>query len=146
MVKNDVVKRFIFFPLFFPKTIRRIIDSRDKPSYYDEFGVDITSSIVGSVPVVSVSNSLPQADFNSPTTATVKPFVVVNDLPSDPVSDPVSLGFSLSCAYCLKCKCKVEVLDPSFYSKESRRGIRRYLSGVCSVCKSKINAIVKGGS
>ena len=95
-------------------------------------------------------NSFPQPDFNSDTTATVKPLDLSLDLPElEPVPDlkPFDSSFTseITSAFCLRCKTKVSVLDPVFYDQESRRGVRRYLKGTCSVCKSKINAIVKKG-
>lgn len=97
-----------------------------------------------------IDSKVPQPDFNSDTTATVKPLDLSLDLPElDPVPDqkPFDSTFdtSVTSAYCLRCKTKVIVLDPIFYDQESRRGVRSYLKGTCSVCKSKINAIVKKG-
>jgi hypothetical protein len=94
--------------------------------------------------------SIPQPDFNSPTTATVKPLdldlgVQESDLVPDLKPFDSTFDASVTSAYCLRCKTKVTVLDPIFYDQESRRGVRRYLKGSCSVCKSKINAIVKRG-
>lgn len=95
------------------------------------------------------SKGIPQPDFNSPTSATVNvPFS--SDLPEFPEiskSDlnPQSMDLVKTQSYCLHCKSHVEVLDPEYYDQESRRGIRRYLKGSCSVCGSKINAIVKRG-
>lgn len=93
-------------------------------------------------------NSFPQPDFNSDTTATVKPLDLSLDLPElDPDQKPFDSSFNseITSAFCLRCRTKVTVLDPVFYTQESRRGVRNYLKGSCSVCKSKINAIVKKG-
>lgn len=92
----------------------------------------------------------PRPDFNSPTTATIKPLIHDEahiDLPGDDVAKPFDSVFSsvISSAFCLKCKAKVSVLDPVFYDLESAHGVRRYLKGSCAICRSKINAIVKRG-
>lgn len=94
--------------------------------------------------------SVPEPDFNSPTTATVKPLdrdpldeIFVDQHDEKPFDS--SFGSEVTSAFCLRCKTKTTVLDPIFYDQESRRGVRHYLKGSCSVCGYKINAIVKKG-
>lgn len=134
--------------------IQKFISSQDQPSYYDECGVDITDQVVGSNSLHphALKVSDPQPDFNSPTSATVNP--ISNDY--DPLDEifvdsnksalnPQSMDLVRTKSYCLHCKTHVEVVSPEYYDQESRRGVRRYLKGTCSVCGSKINAIVKRG-
>ena len=106
--------------------------------------------VSGSILNPQNTSQILRPDFNSPTTATVnvKTDPVLMDVP-DPLrieSDPQSMDLGSVSAYCLKCKIKTSIIDPEYYDLESRRGIRRYLKGSCSVCGSKINAIVKRGS
>jgi hypothetical protein len=149
MQKGEIMntKRFLFFPLFFPKSIQKLIDSKDVPTFYDEFGKEI--KVEGSIISPPINEKVPQPDFNSLTTATVnvpQPVIPV-DQPDVFKEDlnPQSMDLIKTLAYCLKCKDKCVVLNPEYYEMESRKGTRNYLKGSCSKCGSKINAIVKKG-
>ena len=83
----------------------------------------------------------PMPDFNSPTTATVNPIPRPEFVPIEPPAKPMS---SIN-AYCLKCKGQVSVLDPQYFTEDTRKGPRAYLHGTCAVCGSRINAIIKRG-
>lgn len=92
----------------------------------------------------------PDFDFNSPVSATVNVLRMsdsdVDHAPLVRESKPAVMSLNSVQSYCLRCKGKTLILDPEYYDQESRRGIRRYLKGKCSVCGSKINAIVKSGA
>lgn len=110
-----------------------------------------TNQVVGLNTIYPLVNNVsdPQPDFNSPATATVN-ILFDADVPEFPeISksslNPQSMDLVRTQSYCLRCRCNVEVLDPEYFDQDSRRGVRRYLKGLCSQCGSKINAIVKRG-
>jgi hypothetical protein len=91
----------------------------------------------------------PQPDFNMTTSATVNTPKVSGPDPLDEIfvdsPKPQSMDLGGVKAYCMKCKNKVVVLKAEYSSQDSRRGVRNYLKGSCSVCGSNICAIVKKG-
>lgn len=94
---------------------------------------------------------IPLPDLNSPTTATAN-VSTFPDLPEPEYPELIkneikipTMDLHNAQAYCLKCKTKVPVLDPMYSNEETKRGIRRYLKGLCSICESRISAIVKKG-
>jgi hypothetical protein len=168
-----IKKKFLFLPLFFPKFFDKLVYRvYPKPLVFDEFGKPISlcsspqlhcfsgfkcvwcgilkngqeQSYSVDSPLRKDSVSAP--DFNSSTTATVnvlKPIVSdVSDVPLvSEFASPEVMNLNGVKAYCMHCKSQVNVLDAKYSVEESRRGVRNYLKGSCSVCKSKICAIVK---
>jgi hypothetical protein len=89
----------------------------------------------------------PSLDLDSPTTATVNPKKEQKERPEvvdfKDSSKPGLMELDQVKAYCVKCKMKVPVVNPEYSFEETRRGNRRYLRGSCTICKTRICAIVK---
>lgn len=46
-------------------------------------------------------------------------------------------------AYCVKCKTKVDVVDPEISEIETKRGSKRAVKGVCGTCGTKVCVFIK---
>lgn len=100
----------------------------------------------------STDLNVPKPDFNFDTTPTVNPIDLNKVVPDDPdvlrkkeYGDISTMHAHGVTAYCMRCKIKQTVLDPEYFVKETKRGIKTYLKGSCAVCGSKITALVKVG-
>jgi hypothetical protein len=139
---------FKFKIKFFPKIIKKVVENNTiKVIYYDENGNVIHNQVVeeNNVPnlLTSLNSNILQPDFNSPTSVTV-------NIPSPEVKEEVVekeninrldiIGVS---AYCVKCRCKNLINDPVEHQIDGKKGIRRYMTGFCGVCNTKMSVMLK---
>lgn len=46
-------------------------------------------------------------------------------------------------AYCVKCKKKVDVVDPDITTIKAKTGDKRAVKGVCGICGTKVVVFIK---